>query len=167
MAVKTVWAIGHACGPEQDHDLSSKRASERAGYVRWLAARDCTDCWRSRRDTKAAAERQAAMAERRSEEVTRITAWETRASMPALTGSDRAADWARRVRWQLLADAFDHAGNTGPAGAEFAGTIEGAARKITSAPWWIDQRDTDPFDVAELIADAAANSALTSPENQY
>lgn len=30
MPVKTTWDVEHACGHRQDHDLSTKRASERA-----------------------------------------------------------------------------------------------------------------------------------------
>lgn len=43
MAIKTTWPVEHTCGHREDHDLSGKRPSERAGYARWLATKDCTD----------------------------------------------------------------------------------------------------------------------------
>jgi hypothetical protein len=49
MAVKTTWDVEHTCGHPQIHDLSAKRVSERAGYVRWLATKDCWDCWHAER----------------------------------------------------------------------------------------------------------------------
>ncbi len=55
MAVKKLWTIDHACGHTNEADLSDRPADRRAGYARWLAGRDCTDCWRASRaeDTEA------------------------------------------------------------------------------------------------------------------
>jgi hypothetical protein len=36
---------------------------------------------------------------------------------------------------------------------EFADRFEVPARTVTSASWWIDQRDTVPADTEELLAD--------------
>jgi exonuclease VII large subunit len=44
MAVRTKWSVTHSCGHETTHDLSDRAADKRAGFARWLATRDRTDC---------------------------------------------------------------------------------------------------------------------------
>ena len=72
MAIKTVWSVGHSCEHEHDHDLGDKRPSERASYARWLATRECSDCWRANRDKAAGKDRETWLAERRAEEASQI-----------------------------------------------------------------------------------------------
>ncbi len=50
MAVRTHWTVEHACSHSVDHDLSNRPADKRAGFARWLASKDCTDCWKAARD---------------------------------------------------------------------------------------------------------------------
>lgn len=52
MAVKTTWKLTHFCGHPEAHDLSARRPTQRSGYTRWLASRNCTACWRSTQDRK-------------------------------------------------------------------------------------------------------------------
>jgi hypothetical protein len=168
MAVKTVWPVEHACGHEQDHDLSEKRPSERARYARWLKRKDCSDCWRAGRDQANAEEREAWLAEQRATEATEIEAWERACAMPPLDGSDKAVGWGGRVRHQLLVAAHDHASGIGITDNDFAEQVETPARRITSASWWIDQRDTTAEDVAELVQDGAATAVSSArAENPY
>lgn len=164
MAVKTTWEAHHPCGHAVSHDLSARRPSERAGYARWLAARDCAECWRVGRDVAAARERATWLAGRRAEELAETEAWETRAAMPALDGSDKAVEWGRRVRYQLLAAAHD---TLDLAEDDFAARVENPARRIDSASWWIDQRDTEPVDLEELVTDTASNETASSNWNPY
>ncbi|MHB1533097.1 MAG: hypothetical protein ACYC1D_00485, partial [Acidimicrobiales bacterium] len=105
MAVKTTWEAHHACGHTASHDLAQRRPSERAGYSRWLATRDCADCWKAGRVAAAAGERARWLVGRRADELAESEAWETRAAMPALGGSDKAVEWGRRVPYHLLAAA--------------------------------------------------------------
>ena len=164
MAVKTTWDVEHACGHCGDHDLSAKRASERAGYARWLGTKDCTECWRASRDAQAGRERAGALAERRAQELSATETWEARAGMPVLTGSDKAVDWGRRVRYQLLAAAHD---TLDLSEDDYATRIEAPARHIDSASWWIDQRDAEAEDVEELVSDAASDDVARASENPY
>jgi hypothetical protein len=164
MAIKTVWAVEHSCGHDEDHDLSAKRPSERAGYVRWLTTKDCSECWRATRD----ADNQTWLAERRAEEATAVRAWETRAAMSALDGSDRSVPWGARVRYQLMAAAYDyHVTDGAMSEQDFATRFEAPASTVTSASWWIDQRDTGPADMEELLADIAADAVARTQENPY
>ena len=164
MAVKTTWNVAHACGHCAEHDLSAKRASERAGYARWLGTKDCTECWRASRDTQAARDSDEWLAERRAHELSVTETWEARAGMPALCGSDKAVEWGRRVRYQLLATAYEVLGLSDE---QFASRIETPARHVTSASWWIDQRDAEPADVEELVSDAASTDVARASENPY
>jgi hypothetical protein len=66
MAVKTQWSITHACGHVAERDLSDRRADERAGFARWLATKDCTDCWRGQRADAAQRSREEGLAARRA-----------------------------------------------------------------------------------------------------
>jgi len=164
MVVKTTWPVEHACRHRQDHDLSAKRASERAGYARWLETKDCTECWQGSRDEQGGRGRAGMLAERRAQELSETTTWEDRAEIPDLGGSDKAVDWGRRVRYHLLAAAHDVLGLSDE---QFATRIETPARHVTSASWWIDQRDAEPADIEELVNDAASDDVARMSENPY
>ena len=161
MAVKETWHIRYACGHEADRDLSALRPSERAGKARFYASGDCGACWRDKKRTEDTNQW-------REHKRVEQAGWERATGMPALAGSEKAVAWAGRVRYQLLTAAYEHATDRGMEEETFAATVEAPARTITSASWWIDQRDTDPADVAELVADAAANPAVhAGTENPY
>jgi len=153
MAVKTVWPIHHQRGHDQDHDLSEKRAIEWAGFARWLAGRDCAECWRTSRGAKVKRASQARFTEHGGHRAHRITLWERRSRMPHLEGSDKAIEWARRVRFDLLTAAYACVDTDDG----FVASVEEPARSITSASWWIDQRDADPESLSELVLDAAGD----------
>ena len=94
-----------------------------------------------------------------------IRTWERRSAMCELDGSDKSVPWGARVRHQLLTAAHDlYVGDAGMSDDDFADRFEVPARSITSASWWIDQRDTDPADMEELLEDMMADA--TSPANQ-
>ena len=153
MAVKTVWPIHHQCGHDQDHDLSEKRASERAGFARWLADRDCAECWRTSREAKETRASQTRFTERSGHRAHRISLWERRSRMPHLEGSGKAIEWARRVRFDLLTAAYACVDTEDG----FVVSVEEPAKSITSASWWIDQRDADPESLSELVLDAVGD----------
>ena len=88
--------------------------------------------------------------------------------MPALDGrSDKAVEWGRRVRHQLMVAAHEHATGIGVADDDFAEQVETPARRIRWASWWIDQREAEGEDVAELVQDGAASYAPGGTENPY
>jgi hypothetical protein len=85
-----------------------------------------------------------------------------------LDGSDKAAPWGARVRYQLLTAAYDlHVTNSGMSENEFADRFEVPARTVTSASWWIDQRDTDAADIEELLADVSTDDTALADQNPY
>lgn len=168
MAITTTWTVAHACGHDQDHDLSNKRPSARASYAKWLATKQCSTCWRTERDQRAEKEKEAWLTKRRAEEHEAIETWERRFSMPALDGSDKAVAWARQVRYELISAGAAQAEARGDDAEEYLGALEGALGTVTSASWWIDQRDTEADDIAELVIDAAADPGVdTATENPF
>jgi hypothetical protein len=164
MTIKTVWAIEHICEHEEEHDLSGKRPSERAGYARWLSSKECSSCWRANTANENGTVNGAWLSERRAEEADAVATWQVRAAMGELDGSDKSVPWGTRVRHQLMSSAHDLATESGMSDDEFTDRFELPARTITSASWWIDQRDTDPSDMEELLVDVLAST--TSPVNQ-
>ena len=146
---------------------SLRSVGERAGYARWLAAKDCTDCWRAGRDHENGTDNEPSLAERRAEEAAAIRAFETEASMSDRGGSDRSVPWAARVRSQLLA-AHDRR-DTGQhmRRADYEARFEARARTVTAASLWINQCDTGPADIEELLVDVATQATARSQENPY
>ena len=173
-AANTTWESHHPCGHRARktpafHDLSARRPSERAGYPSRLTAKDCPECWRAGRDAAVARERVTWLAGRSAEEPAETEAWETRAAMPALDGSDKAVEWGRPGRRQLLGAAH---GTLGVADGHFAVRVENPARRIDSASWWgcrswSSQRDTEPGDLQEQGSDAASNDTATTSGHPY
>ena len=166
MAIKTLWLVEHGCGDDEVHDLSGKRPSERAGYARWLRGKDCSACWRRTRGNDQAIDNESWLAEHRAEEAIAVRTWERRAAMCDLDGSDKAIPWGAQVRYRLLTAAHDyHVTRGGMSNDEFADRFEVPARTVTSASWWIDQRDTDPADMEELLADVSTDSTAQANQN--
>ena len=164
MTVKTDWSVTHACGHSQEHDLSAKGVSRRAGYARWLATTDCTACWRKAQAHDQGNDQQIWLAEHRAKQMEQITSWERRADMPWLDGSDKAIAWARSIRFELLAAAYE----LFDVEEAYITELEQPARLITSASWWIDQRDAQAEDVVELIVDQGSDLQVrTGLENPF
>ena len=168
MAIKTMWLVEHHCGDDETHDLSGRRPSELAGYARWLKSKDCSACWRGSRGNDSGTDNETWLAERRAEEAISIRTWERRSAMCELDGSDKSVPWGARVRHQLLTAAHGlYVGDAGMSDDDFADRFEVPARTITSASWWIDQRDTDSVDVEELLADVSSDLTPSLDENSY
>ncbi|MFF2657384.1 hypothetical protein ACFVUH_08460 [Kitasatospora sp. NPDC058032] len=165
MPVKTTWAVTHTCGDSTDYDLSSRPADQRAGYARWLAGRDCTDCWKAQRDTAGAADRAAWLENKRAEEQQAATSWAAKFRMPPLGGPERALAWGERSRHQLMTSAYRVLVAEGALGESGWQEIEDRARTVDRAGWWIDQRDAAPADLPELLE--AATDTDRSTENPY
>jgi hypothetical protein len=166
MPVKTRWNVEHACGHTHVVDLSDRPADRRASYARWLAGRACAECWKGRRDENRDAERAAWLADKRAAEQAEAAAWADRFRMPPLDGSPKATAWAERCRHQLVSAAYTALVTDGAELTEDEWErLEDAARTITRAGWWLDQREADPADLPELLA--AATSTDRTTENRY
>ena len=159
-----IWSLDHACGHTTEADLSARAADRRAGYARWLASRDCSECWRASReeDSESKAEW---LAKKRAEEAAKAEEWAEQYRMPPLDGSERAVGWATRCRHQLVASAYTGLVLEGGMDEAEWEAIEEAVRPLTRAGWWIDNRDADPSDLPELLE--AAGEADRPSENPH
>ncbi|MBT2409352.1 hypothetical protein J7I94_02040 [Streptomyces sp. ISL-12] len=164
MAVRTSWTIQHSCGHEVVHDLSDRPADRRAGFARWLAGKDCTDCWKAARKTDTASKEEWLTA-KRAEEQQAAVEWAARFDMPPLEGPERALDWGERCRHQLMTAAHTTLVIEGTWDEADWADLEDKARNVTRAGWWIDQRDADGSDLLELLN--AATEADRGTENPF
>ncbi|CAM5243175.1 hypothetical protein [Streptomyces hirsutus] len=164
MAVRTQWTITHDCGHEVVHDLSDRPADKRAGFARWLATKNCTDCWKAARDADIESKEQW-LATKRVEERQAAAEWTERFDMPSLEGPEKALDWGERSRHQLMITAHTALVVEGAWDENDWAELEERARAITRAGWWIDQRDAEGSDLLELL-DAATESDRGT-ENPY
>lgn len=164
MAVNTIWSIEYACGHSQDRDLSTKKADERAGYAKWLASKDCTDCWRTMQgESTDRLSKDEWLAQKRRIEHAEVEAWEQQADMGPLTGSEKATDWGRRCRHQMLTAAYESMVMNGDMPeSQYIEVVERPARLIDRASWWIDNHDADADDVRELVEAAQSTTAVSS-----
>jgi hypothetical protein len=76
--------------------------------------------------------------------------------MPELVGTEKAVAWAARVRYTLMGEAYDWRVDREWSDEEFALRLESPARQRVSASWWIDQRDSAPEDLEELLTDGVS-----------
>ncbi|MFH9862181.1 hypothetical protein [Streptomyces sp. NPDC017202] len=164
MAVRTAWKIIHSCGHEVTHDLSNRPADRRAGFARWLATKDCTDCWKASRDADTESKEEW-LAARRAAEQEAARAWAKRFDMPPLEGPERALDWGERSRHQLMKGAHTALVVEGTWDEADWAELEEKARAVTRAGWWIDQRDAEGSDLLELL-EAAGDDDLGT-ENPF
>ncbi|MEU3553365.1 hypothetical protein [Streptomyces fragilis] len=164
MAVRTKWTVEHACGHEVQHDLSDRPADRRAGYARWLAERDCTDCWKAARDIDSPSKEEW-LAAKRVQEQQDAAEWAEKFGMPPLEGPERALQWGERCRHQLMTAAYTALVTEGTWDEADWTALEDKARAITRAGWWIDQRDADGADLLELLDAATGDDRGT--ENPF
>ncbi|XQE80456.1 hypothetical protein ACN24L_18385 [Streptomyces microflavus] len=164
MAVKTIWPITHSCGHHTERDLSGRAADRRAGFAEWLAKQECTDCWRTAKEGDEQ-DKAAWLEAKRAEEQADSEAWSEQYRMPPLEGTERAVAWGVRCRHQVLASAYTALVLEGETDEREWETIEEAARFVTRAGWWIDQRSSGPGDLAELLQ--AATEADRPTENPH
>ncbi|MDX3402377.1 hypothetical protein B0E38_03821 [Streptomyces sp. 111WW2] len=153
MAVRTQWTVEHSCSHEVVHDLSNRPADKRAGFARWLAGRDCTDCWKAARDADTESTKEWLAAKRAAEQQAAVE-WAEKFDMPQLEGPEKARDWGERSRHQLMTSAHAALVVEGSWDEADWAELEEKARSITRAGWWIDQRDAEGTDLLELL-DAA------------
>ncbi|RSO06961.1 hypothetical protein DMH18_26305 [Streptomyces sp. WAC 06783] len=165
MTVRTTWTVEHACGHSSERDLSDRPADKRASFARWLATKDCTDCWKAARDGDRASKEEW-LAAKRAEEAAAATAWARKFDMPPLEGPVKALGWGERCRHQLVTAAHTALVLEGAWDETDWARIEEQARAVTRAGWWIDQRDAEGADLPELL-EAATDDDRGGTENPF
>ncbi|VXB96768.1 conserved hypothetical protein [Arthrobacter sp. 9V] len=148
--IPTEWDITHTCGHTVRKNLSNKPAGQRAGTARWFAKnRQCPAC----------------EAEQRAAEDAEFRAEAERDGMPELIGNDGAVRWAVRIRQEFLRASFRELVETNLVDAAvFQRDVLEAARRVTAARWWIDNREIAAADLPELLAEPGPGAiARTRP----
>ncbi|WP_432104131.1 hypothetical protein [Streptomyces sp. bgisy091] len=164
MAVRTQWNVEHACSHHAVHDLSGRPADQRAGFARWLASKDCRDCWKAASDGNTES-KEKWLAAKRAAEQEAARAWAKRFDMPPLEGPEKALDWGERSRHQLMTDGHTALVMEGTWDESDWAELEERARTVTRPGWWIDQRDAEGSDLLELLEAAGENDLGT--ENPF
>ncbi|MEU7646329.1 hypothetical protein [Streptomyces huasconensis] len=164
MAVRTSFEVVHTCGHTVTHNLSDRPADKRASFARWLASKDCTDCWKAARDNDTAS-KQEWLAAKRAAEQQAAADWATQFEMPPLEGPEKVLDWGDRSRHQLVTAAYTALVTEGTWDEADWAALEEKIRTITRAGWWIDQRDAEGTDLPELLD--AATEADRGTENPF
>ncbi|MFB6987949.1 hypothetical protein ACFC0C_16370 [Streptomyces sp. NPDC056178] len=144
--------------------MSNRPADKRAGFARWLAAKDCSDCWKAARDGDSTSGEEW-LATKRAEEQAAAKAWAEQFDMPPLEGPAKALAWGERSRHQLVTAAHTALVIEGTWDDADWMVMEEKVRAVTRAGWWIDQRDAEGADLPELL-DAATDDDRGS-ENPY
>lgn len=163
MAVPTLFDVQHKCGHAQERDLSDKPAGERAGYAAWLAKQPCTECWKKTRDRKVSKEVKA----ERAAELEAALEDQERSQLPILNGSTKQVDWAVKVRYELLRDAYVSLVEEGSLDEDrFETEVLTQARMVTAARWWIDNRENGDS-IIEILADPGEVDLGDRNENPY
>ncbi|MEU6395444.1 hypothetical protein ABZ867_00400 [Streptomyces cinnamoneus] len=164
MAIPTSFEIVHSCGHRNTVDLSSRSADQRAGYARWLAARQCTDCWRADHQADAASTAEW-LAAKRADEQASAADWATQFDMPPLEGPEKILGWGERTRHQLVTRAYAALVTEGTWDEADWAQLEEQVRLLTRAGWWVDQREAEGTDLPELLA--AADDRDRPTENPF
>lgn len=164
MAVAATVAVTYTCGHTEPRDLSHKPAGERARLAKWYGAKFvCSACFVPEGGGETPQERDA----RRAAEQAELTAEAARDGLPVdLVGSDKQIGWAIRVRQELFRGAYETLVQTDTLTEdEFTAQVLTAARPLDRARWWIDNRDTAPADLPELLADPGTMGDGATTEN--
>lgn len=146
MAVKSKFEIEFACGHTETRDLSGKPAGKRKGFANWLGQQNCFECWKDETKDERAEQRREA-----------VEANAKKLGLPPLEGSDRQLEWAPIFRDSVIQNAHEElCRGEDPAMSEeeFEERIMEHARQITRAGWWMDNSDSEPEDLEELVSTA-------------
>ena len=151
----TTPTVTQRCGHEHVYDLAATPPLLRAVVVSHLAQRDCLSCRRvahAERQTRGNASNVSRDSETVETGYSEIEAWERRARMPELDGTERSTTGASRVRFTLISEAHDWCLDREWTEEEFTERIVALARQHLDASWWIKHRDVAPEDLEELLA---------------
>ena len=153
MPIKKIWAVKYTCGHTEDRDLSDKPAGKRAASAVWFGEHlVCGACFRSNNGSSESDEERDA---RHAAEAEELRGEAERDGLPVeLVRTDKQLPWALRMRQELVRGAYATLVESEPiTEGEFQVQVLEAARPLDRARWWIDNREQDPADLAEPLAD--------------
>lgn len=146
MAIQKTFEIEFACGHSEKRDLSEKPAGKRKGFANWLSQQNCFECWKDETKDERAEQRREAAASNAQ-----------KLGLPELDGSEKQLEWAPIFRDSVIQNAHEELcrGEDAAMSEEhFEERIMTHARMITRAGWWMDNSDSEPGDLEELVSTA-------------
>lgn len=163
MSTATIQEITHSCGHSGEHDLSTKAAGERAGYIRWLENKSvCIDCSKQKGQRELSKEFKAERDQKRQDALHD----QGRSNLPILSGTEKQVTWATTVRYDFFRACYEAFVVEGELSEEeYGNQYLVPARLIGRAGWWIDNREANLEDLAELFADSGEEEAIN--ENPF
>lgn len=156
------WSGNASCGHLAELDLSELSVDRRQARVSWIQkSGKCKTCFAVLREKQFEESKADWLADKRAAEIATTERFEQENEMPPLDGSPKQVEFARRVRCQLLSTAYEVLVLNGDMSeADFGAAIEQRSREIGRAGWWLDQRSSEPEDLATLL-----ESGVTDQEN--
>ena len=161
MAVQAKFDITFQCGHTETRDLSDRPAGKRKSLANWLSQQDeCTACWReNNKDELNTKRREAALQNQNA------------LDLPDLEETDKQLEWAPIFRNNMLMNAHEELVRGEDAAMtedQFEERVLDPSRKIVNAGWWMDNVDSDPQDMEELVTTALDDAvAGVVNENPY
>ncbi|MFT4188523.1 MAG: hypothetical protein QM621_08065 [Aeromicrobium sp.] len=154
-----------SCGHEHEVDLSELAVDRRAGRKRFFEEKGlCGECFAESSSAEREKQRDAWVKARRAEVDQAVEAWSTAAGMPSLDGSPKQASYAAAIRMAMVVAAHKELVFEGAHDEDwFTGNVEGPARRVGQARWWLDNKDMAPSDLPVLL-DAAVNDPRNRAE---
>jgi len=165
MPIKKIWPVKYTCGHTEDRDLSDKPAGKRAASAVWFGEHlVCGACFRKSNGSSESDEERDA---RHAAEAEELRDEAERDGLPVeLVGTDKQVPWALRVRQELIRGAYAALVESEQmTEGEFQVQVLEAARPLDRARWWIDNREQNPADLPELLADPGVLVEGASTEN--
>lgn len=158
MPTPTEFEIDFACGHSEVRDLSDRPAGKRRGFAKWLESKDCTECFKKEQGQADLDELFQDVADRKK-----------KLELPDLDGTDKQVKWGELNRDKLIMAAHGDLteGEDAPLDEdEFDERILEPARKVTNAGWWMDNKDSEPDELEELVTTALDDDEVdTGTEN--
>lgn len=146
MAIQRTFEINFECGHSETRDLSDKPAGKRKSFANWLSQQNCFSCWKEETKDERAAQRREAAAQNA-----------VKLGLPELEGSEKQLEWAPIFRDSVIQNAHEELCRGEDAALteeEFEERIMSHARMITRAGWWMDNSESEPEDLEELVSTA-------------
>ena len=152
----------YSCKHPGSTDLSALKPFEREGRIAWLEGKKCRAC-----DPAKKAETAKFVAEQRRARDAEALAAEQAFGFDPMQGPPALVAWGRRVRVQLVKDAWEALDLDE---AQFAELVADKANLVNRAGWWVDHKETTAANLPDLLSKALVSDdqeTRSGSENPY
>lgn len=149
------YTVTRACGHEETVVLFGKGKDREWRLENVEPQKLCSECW------------QAELTRQREEEYQKAVQEAQDSGLPELTGTEKQIAWAERVRISLLEkveELLDKMLKSENPNLENIELARKAIQAKTSASWWIDHRDSHPYQMLEDVAAEIIDAKQQPPQ---